>query len=102
MIMIANMKSAAIEDTAFSTAASALSDRSSKSNSSRTTGERGATIELVGWNGRDHGIEFAQGLAAALSARVQALRPGLGYAFQQLLEFVALQLLEANAGGFEF
>src|SRR3954468_23060985 len=102
MIMIANMNSAAIEDTAFSTTASALSDRSSKSNSSRATGERRAVIELVGWNGPHHGAESAQRLAAAFSPRVQALRPGLGHAFQQLLEFIGLQRLEANAGCFEF
>src|SRR4051794_10488162 len=95
MIMIANMKNAAIEDTAFSTAVTARSNPSSMPISPAAT-------DLIDRNSRDHRVEFLERIAAALAARIECFRPGLVDTLQQVPELLGLQRLEAHPGGLQF
>src|SRR3954471_889827 len=97
MIMIANMKNAAMEDTTFSTAPNALNNASSTSTPPGVPPRRDRSF---GRNGGDQCVEFAHRIAAALAAGVEPFGPGLGDALQQFLELVRLHRLEAHAGGF--
>src|SRR5258707_13759673 len=102
MIMIANMNTAAIVEAIFSTTPSALNIPSSKIHLPRASILQSAMVcvlRLFGGNGGDRGVKFLQRVAAALAACVEPLRPRLGDAFHQILEFridLGLQGFKAN------
>src|SRR5258707_12173259 len=101
MIMIANMKHAAIVDVTLSIAVKAL--RLALINLVSVRCERlleGWREGLLGGYGGNCRIKFLQGVAAVFAARVEPIRPGLGNAFHQILAFgsdLAWQCFQTNA-----
>src|SRR5471032_500642 len=108
MIMIANMKTAAIVDVTRSTAVKAL--RLALINlvsvgwgSGRLVVSRSAVCacDSLDRHGSRGGIELLERVAAALAARIEPIRPGFRHALQKILEFGAnlgLQRFEVNPG----
>src|SRR5437764_9403793 len=94
IIMIANMKAAAIDDAIFSSALTSLNVLSSNFRPPRQS----ARPLSFGRNGCDRRVEFPQRIAAALAAGIEPLRPVFSDAFHQILEFRTGLRLQ----GFEF
>src|SRR5689334_18881353 len=95
IIMIANMKTAAIVEAIFSSALSARNTRSSNPVSPLSP-------PLLRRDRRNRSVEFLQGFAALLAAAVEAVGPGLVDALHQVLELrfrLRRQRLELDALG---
>src|SRR3954471_20637252 len=107
IIMIANMKTAAMVDAIFSIAVSTFNIPSSKIHLPRVSILQAAAsriLRLFGGNGRYRRVEFLQRVAAALAAPVQSLRPGPGDALHQVLELridLGREHVKTNALGLE-
>src|SRR5882757_10845645 len=107
MIMMANMNAAATVEAIFSIVVSAFNIPSNKIHLPRVSIVQAAAnrvLRLFGGNGRYRRVEFLQGVAAALAASVQSLRPRLGDALHQVLELridLGRKGIETNALGLE-
>src|SRR3954449_2174637 len=104
IIMMANMNTAAMVEAIFSILPTAHNIPSSKIHlpKCRSCSLRLFRIlRLLGGDSRHRCVELLQRIAAPLAAAVQPLRPRLGDALHQVLEFRAglgLQGFETNAG----
>src|SRR5689334_25394495 len=90
MIMMANMKTAAIVEAIFSTVPTARDIPSSKIHLPGVSILQPAVIRILrlfGWDGRHRCVEFLQRFAASLAAGIEPFRPRLGDALHQVLEF---------------
>src|SRR5205085_7769387 len=107
IIMMANMNTAAMVEAIFSILPTARNIPSSKIHLPRVSILQPAALRILrlfGGDGRHRRIELLQRVAAPLAATVQPLRPRLGNALHQILEFrvdPGLQGFETNAGGFQ-
>src|SRR5262245_23165809 len=107
MIMMANMNTAAMVEAIFSIVPTARNIPSNKIQLPKVLISQAAVFHisrLFGGDGRNSRVELLQRIAAPLAAPVQALRPRLGDALHQVLEFrvgFGLQGFEANAGRFQ-
>src|SRR6266566_6938799 len=99
MIMMANMKIAAIVDTAFSTAPSALNNPLSTLKSPQASCRCPHPTDLFDRHGRDHCVELPKRVASVLATGIKALGPGLGNALQKVLELLGRRRLKAHPRG---
>src|SRR3954463_16451490 len=107
MIMMANMKTAAMVEAIFSTVPTARNIPSSKIHLPKVSILQPAVIRILrilrlfGRDGRHRCVEFLQRFGASLAAGIEPFRPRLGDALHQVLELrigLGLQGFETDAG----